>query len=83
MVLGFTCRCGSLERLGSSSAGLMAKRFERGLGPSVDVGLAKAREMAMKTRLQMIDGIDPMTERKAVKAERARLKAEATVARSK
>ena len=37
----------------------------------------------MKTRLQMIDGIDPMTERKAVKAERARLKAEATVARSK
>ncbi len=51
------------------------KRFELGLGSAIDVSLAKAREMMMKIRLQMIDGIDPMTERKKAKVERARLKA--------
>ena len=62
---------------------LDGKRFELGLGPALDVGLAKAREMAMKIRLQMIDGVDPITERKKAKLERARLKAEAVVAQGK
>ena len=50
---------------------LDGKRFELGFGSALDVGLAKAREMAMKVRLQMIDGIDPVTERKKAKIERA------------
>ena len=55
---------------------LDAKRFELGLGSALDVGLAKARAMAMKIRLQLIDGIDPMTERKKAAEERKRLKSE-------
>ena len=62
---------------------LDAKRFELGLGSALDVGLAKAREMAMKIRLQLIDGIDPITERKKARLERARLKVEAKAAKEK
>ena len=62
---------------------LDGKRFELGLGSALDVGLAKAREMAMKIRLQLIDGIDPITERKKARLERARLKVEAKAAKEK
>ena len=62
---------------------LDGKRFELGFGSATKVGLAKAREMAMKIQLQMIDGIDPITERKKAKLERARLKTEAAAVKSK
>ena len=42
-----------------------------GLGPLDIVGLADARERARRIRLQLLDGIDPLAERQAQKAERA------------
>ncbi len=58
---------------------LDGKRFELGLGSAVDISLAKARELALKIRLQLIDGLDPMSERKKAQVERKRLKAEEEV----
>ena len=55
---------------------LDGKRFELGLGSSLDVTLAKAREMALKIRLQLIDGINPISDRMAAKAERKLAKGE-------
>ena len=51
---------------------LDGKRFELGLGPAVDVSLAKARDMAAKIRLQLIVGIDPMSDRKRAAVDRKR-----------
>jgi integrase len=53
-------------------------RYERsgrerwlGLGPLHTVGLAGARERARKARLQLLDGIDPIEDKKARKATEA------------
>jgi integrase len=40
-----------------------------GLGPVHTVGLAEARQRARAARLQLLDGIDPVAERKAKKVE--------------
>ena len=61
---------------------LDGKRFELGLGSSLDVSLAKAREMAAKVRLQLIEGIDPMSDRTRAAAERNRIKYEQDAAKS-
>jgi integrase len=42
-----------------------------GLGPVHLIGLKQARERARAARLQILDGIDPVEDRKAKKAERA------------
>jgi integrase len=42
-----------------------------GLGPVHTVGLAEARTRAKAARLQLLDGIDPVEDRKAAKAARA------------
>lgn len=41
-----------------------------GLGPLHVVGLAEARERAKKARLQLLDGIDPINQRKEQRAKR-------------
>jgi integrase len=53
-------------------------RFERGgrerwlgLGPVHTVSLGEARERAKRARLQLLDGVDPVDAKRAVKAQRA------------
>lgn len=47
---------------------LNGKRIELGLGPAMDITLAKARERAAEIRLMLLDGKDPRDERKLAKA---------------
>jgi hypothetical protein len=55
---------------------LAGKRREMGLGPLHTVSLAEARDRARSLRQQLLDGVDPLTEkqkaRQALVAERAR-----------
>src|SRR5262249_25900517 len=52
-------------------------RHDYGIGPYPTVSLAEARRRAAQIRLMILDGIDPMQERKDQKAERkAKLAAE-------
>lgn len=44
-------------------------RREMGLGSAVDVSLAKARERASAARQLIVDGIDPLEERRTAKAQ--------------
>ena len=46
---------------------LTAKQREMGLGPFSLVSLAAARELAIECRRQLLNGIDPIEERKSVK----------------
>lgn len=46
---------------------LHGKRIELGLGPALDVSLAKARVRAEEIRTMLIDGIDPRVERDKAK----------------
>src|SRR6476659_4857167 len=53
-------------------------RYERnererwlGLGPTHTVGLKEARERAKAARLKLLDGLDPIDEKRAAKASRA------------
>jgi integrase len=43
---------------------IAGKRHELGLGPTHTIGLAKAREKARELREQLLDGLDPLTERR-------------------
>jgi integrase len=47
---------------------LHGKRFEMGLGPAIDVPLAKAREKAAAARALILDGHDPRAQRGKAKA---------------
>ncbi|MFZ5636660.1 MAG: tyrosine-type recombinase/integrase [Pseudomonadota bacterium] len=47
------------------------RRPEMGLGPLHTIGLAEARQAALVARRQLIEGIDPMTARRAAQAARA------------
>jgi len=69
----------SLQITGNSRSWILytmigGKRRKMGLGSCDDVSLAEARENAHEIRKQIRDGIDPIEERRALKA-RARLKA--------
>lgn len=46
------------------------KRFELGLGPAIDVSLARARERADEIRTMLLDGMDPRIERARARAAR-------------
>ncbi|HET9630598.1 MAG TPA: Arm DNA-binding domain-containing protein, partial [Novosphingobium sp.] len=48
---------------------LDGKRIELGLGPAIDITLAKARERAEAIRQMLIDGKDPREERARAKAK--------------
>jgi len=50
---------------------LDGKRIELGLGPAIDVTLAKARERADEIRQMLLDGKDPRQERAKAKAKKA------------
>jgi integrase len=52
------------------------KRHELGLGPLYSVSLAEARDKARSLRQQILEGIDPLEARRAVKRERLARKAE-------
>lgn len=45
--------------------GKNGKKHEIGLGPLRDIPLAKAREKALQCRLQILEGLDPLEQRKA------------------
>jgi integrase len=47
------------------------RRPEMGLGPFHTIGLAEARQAAIAARRQLVEGIDPMTSRRAAQAARA------------
>jgi integrase len=66
-----------LQVLGPKSASWILRYVKHGkermlgLGPLIVVGLKEARERAKAARLQLLDGIDPVEDRKAKKVERA------------
>jgi len=47
------------------------KKRDHGLGPARDIGLAEARRLAAEARRLLIDGQDPIDERRAARAARA------------
>jgi len=69
----------SLQVIGNSRSWILytmigGKRRKMGLGSCDDVSLAEAREKAYEIRKQIRDGVDPIEERRAAKAQ-AKLKA--------
>jgi integrase len=46
------------------------KRIEMGLGPAELIGLARAKELALRHRLAIIEGRDPLAERRAARPVR-------------
>jgi integrase len=50
---------------------LAGKRHEMGLGPTHTISLKAARERAHAARLLLLDGIDPLAQKRAVREQRA------------
>jgi integrase len=63
---------GEISRSWTFRYELRGRRHELGLGRLCDFGLAEARAKAKTLRQQLADGIDPLTEKRRVIAERAR-----------